>query len=271
MARVIASRPAAASGTASPNPLPTLPDPPDIPHQTPTTRYTSSPARRYRFSPPFTQALLDKLLYDTDRAIDLYALGFEPDGTGEPEWRAAAYGALMLAFMRTESGLDFTARGTVVRDPDGCLAGECLTPRVELPGTQGTAPELAVVILQIAALLGQDKLVAGTGAPVPPPVAPAEANARAELLRMAVDELCLQRLSDRRLGELVETMAAGCTDAVQVIERLSALVDAAIDPIQKALTGTAHPGCVDPEIVPPPTTESSLELFNRVHQQMRGP
>jgi hypothetical protein len=36
--------------------------------------------------------LLDKILYDVDRAIDLYALGTDPDGEGEPEIRAAAYG-----------------------------------------------------------------------------------------------------------------------------------------------------------------------------------
>ena len=44
------------------------------------------------------QILLDKLLYDTDRAIDLYALGSDPDGDGEPEWRAAAYGVLIEEF-----------------------------------------------------------------------------------------------------------------------------------------------------------------------------
>ena len=44
------------------------------------------------------QILLDKLLYDTDRAIDLYTLGSDPAGRSEPEWRAAAYGVLVKEF-----------------------------------------------------------------------------------------------------------------------------------------------------------------------------
>lgn len=38
------------------------------------------------------QMVLDKLLYDIDRAIDLYALGTSAGGWGEPEQRAAAFG-----------------------------------------------------------------------------------------------------------------------------------------------------------------------------------
>ena len=38
------------------------------------------------------QILFDKILYDVDRSIDLYALGTKPSGDGEPEQRAAAYG-----------------------------------------------------------------------------------------------------------------------------------------------------------------------------------
>ena len=45
------------------------------------------------------QILLDKILYDTDRAIDLYTLGSDPDGAGEPEWRAAAFAALIIQFL----------------------------------------------------------------------------------------------------------------------------------------------------------------------------
>jgi hypothetical protein len=45
------------------------------------------------------QLLLDKLLYDTDRAIDLMIVGADPDGAGEPEWRAAAYGWVIRHFL----------------------------------------------------------------------------------------------------------------------------------------------------------------------------
>ena len=61
------------------------------------------------------QILLDKILYDTDRAIDLYTLGSDPDGAGEPEWRAAAFAALIIQFLSDNP-------------PDGnsgCLVGGC--------------------------------------------------------------------------------------------------------------------------------------------------
>ena len=56
------------------------------------------------------------MLYDTDRAIDLYALGSDPDGDGEPEWRAAAYGALIDAFL---------VSGREQPDTTSCLARAC--------------------------------------------------------------------------------------------------------------------------------------------------
>jgi hypothetical protein len=44
-----------------------------------------------------------KLLFEVDRAIDLYALGTDPEGDGDAEWSAAAIGALVLcAFQEFE-------------------------------------------------------------------------------------------------------------------------------------------------------------------------
>jgi hypothetical protein len=45
------------------------------------------------------QIKLDKILYDVDRAIDLYTLATAPKGEGEPEYRAAAYGFLIAALL----------------------------------------------------------------------------------------------------------------------------------------------------------------------------
>ena len=45
------------------------------------------------------QIKLDKILYDVDRAIDLYAQGADPMGEGEPEHRAAAYGFIVASFI----------------------------------------------------------------------------------------------------------------------------------------------------------------------------
>ena len=48
------------------------------------------------------QILLDKLLYDTDRAIDLYTLGNDTAGNGEPERRAAAFACLIADVPRAK-------------------------------------------------------------------------------------------------------------------------------------------------------------------------
>jgi hypothetical protein len=45
------------------------------------------------------QILLDKILYELDRAIDFYAQGTDPEANGEPEHRAAAYGYLVQAVL----------------------------------------------------------------------------------------------------------------------------------------------------------------------------
>src|SRR5919199_6847568 len=79
MARAIASRPAVVSGTASPIPLPTLPDPPDIPHQTPAIRHTFSPARRYRFSPPFTIGRIFRTVDDVRDAVRAFVARYNAE------------------------------------------------------------------------------------------------------------------------------------------------------------------------------------------------
>lgn len=48
------------------------------------------------------QIKLDKILYDVDRAIDLYALSTDPQGDGKPEIRAAAYGVLIFTFLYSD-------------------------------------------------------------------------------------------------------------------------------------------------------------------------
>ena len=61
------------------------------------------------------QVVLDKILYDVDRAIDLYALG--KDDFGEPERRAAAYSFVIQQFTEN-SGL---VQPTPTFSPDRCL------------------------------------------------------------------------------------------------------------------------------------------------------
>jgi hypothetical protein len=189
------------------------------------------------------QILLDKILYDTDRAIDLYTLGSDPDGRGEPEWRAAAFAVLIIQFLAD--------------NPPGaaenCLVNDCF-PRMA---------ELRICLQQIRDRLGEGKLTA-TGAVFGP-------NAATNRDRIT-GELCLQRLSDRRLEALIATLAPGCVPGEQVLSRIEALIDGAI-----ARVDPAHGGCAEVDITPPPTTPSSLKLFYDIDQALppnlfgRGP
>jgi hypothetical protein len=175
------------------------------------------------------QILLDKILYDTDRAIDLYTVGSDPNGQEEPEWRAAAFALLIIRFLSANAG---------------CLAGTCL-PRL----TTELRPCLEAI---------RDRLSEGKFNPASP------ASIGTTQRDLLIDELCLQRLSDRRLESLIATLAPGCVSAEQVLAAIDALIDGAI-----ALVQTSHPGCVEPEIRPPPTDESSLELFYNINRQAR--
>jgi transposase len=127
MARVIASRPAAASGTANPIPLPTLPDRPDIPHQTPTIRYTFSPSRRYSFSPPFTAIWLlaqGRTFFEVGEV-----LAFAPRWVEELAARYNAHGPEALGDQRRRNG---RAASLLTKD---VLAA--LTERVRTPPDDG--------------------------------------------------------------------------------------------------------------------------------------
>ena len=62
------------------------------------------------------QIFIDKILYDVDRAIDLYAVG-EATNYGEPEIRAGAYGVLIRVFLRHKK----QTLGTDEFDPNNIL------------------------------------------------------------------------------------------------------------------------------------------------------
>lgn len=77
-----------------------------------------------------SMALLDKLLYDTDRAIDLYALGFS--NFGQTERRAAAYGYLVDAAL---AALPRSATDPTRLDPTIDPNGQLQTGLVQIAGS----------------------------------------------------------------------------------------------------------------------------------------
>lgn len=190
------------------------------------------------------QILLDKVLYDTDRAIDLYTLGSDTDGAGEPEWRAAAYGAVAQAFLAP-----FIHPTATLPDPRpaDCATRACF-PR---------SPTLAKTLADIRDTLWEGKLQSGTTQNQAPP-APS-----ADDVKIMAEELCLQSLSDGRIESLVTTLAPGCLPAGRVIEALQALIMDATSRIDP-LAMRRKPECKEAEIVPPPSPATSLEPIFRL-------
>jgi hypothetical protein len=185
------------------------------------------------------QVLLDKVLYDTDRAIDLYTLGSEPNGAGEPEWRAAAYGGVVDAFLQPV----VRANNQPDPRPRDCASRDCFDR------SRAPASRLQPVLRAIRDTLWMNKVFAG----VPP--------ARGAGVAMA-EELCLQSLAESRIESLVTTMAPGCLPATVVIDALRALLTDAqfrLDPNYDP----AEDQCQEVEIVPPPTPAASLEPIYR--------
>jgi hypothetical protein len=194
--------------------------------------------------PAICQALLDKLLYDTDRAIDLYAFGADPQGDDEPEWRAAAYGLLVEAFLTKNP---VTVRPSQARK--SCLGISCLPVLADLQPTLQDIRDELVALLPNAT----PPLPIGTlpkmGTPIQP--SPNELQRRRERMR---DELCLQRRMDRRWAGLLATMAPACVRGGEVLDRIDTLLGDAID----ALKLPSGRNCPVADFSLPDTIEDSL-------------
>jgi hypothetical protein len=224
------------------------------------------------------QILLDKLLYDTDRAIDLYTLGSDPKGRGEPEWRAASYGVLIEEFEKNYVKLclsnlasstqptapprgidDFgpplpSKDGEAEPPPKPCLdAGKSCGEVLKSDTCSLRLQELRDVVDDIQQLLIEDKIKDITQDPVR---IFAGSQAEADGFRVMMrDELCLQRLADRRWASLVATMAPACVPATRVMDEIDQLVRCAIGRLHRRNECT---DCAEPDITIPPTVETSF-------------
>jgi hypothetical protein len=187
--------------------------------------------------PAICQVLLDKLLHDTDRAIDLYVLGADPQGDGEPEWRAASYGLVIEAFLRTQSGR--------------CLGTACL------PTLGALRPTLEAIRDEIVVVPTLPDRPLPIGSPLG--LTGAEQRQRREIMR---DEICLQRRADARLGGLLATMAPSCVRANEVLRQIDVLLGQAIG-LLGLPQGTE---CPVREVTLPPTVAQSVQIFDDIRR-----
>jgi hypothetical protein len=130
------------------------------------------------------QIVLDKILYDVDRAIDLYAIG--TSDFGEPEQRAVAYARVVEAFLVTEFAE---------------IRAVALTGRVFLEqnfSDLGITP----ILTSIFAQLNHDN---------------------ANFAAIAHQELCIQLSQEERWQNLVQTLAPNCVPYRNIFGDLGAI------------------------------------------------
>lgn len=245
--------------------------------------------------------LLDKVLYDLDRAIDLYALGFSDFGATER--RASAYGFIIDAVQLRlgEEGVQVAPR---LRSALQTLADAILRPQIEIERDAGlraavrTITELvagAITALQAAdiedaeqALLTNELLGALEGLNELTASAVELARAYAAIVRAAAalrafgiaiesdddleaylgvieQELCLQREMETRWGNLVHSLVANCGTIDSSLTDLRTVVDEAT----LRVAGELCPD--DAPIDLPPALETSFDtLVDSVERTGRG-
>ncbi|MDX2097639.1 MAG: hypothetical protein SFW36_07665, partial [Leptolyngbyaceae cyanobacterium bins.59] len=140
------------------------------------------------------QIILDKILYDVDRAIDLYAVGTKDDG--EPENRAVAYAYLINKFLASQIGiLEMTS-------------SNFLTTRF---------PELGIskTLAQIEQQLSLSSF----------------SHSGDDRKKMAHQELCIQREQEKRWQSLVQTFAPDCVSYNDIAAITQNVIESAINAI----------------------------------------
>lgn len=182
------------------------------------------------------QVMLDKILYDLDRAIDLYAMGADAGGKGEPETRAAAYGVVIDEYLKTALGS---------RVEVGCIRGQTTCKNVPiaciLPGSD---------LEEVLEASREQLWFNGT---------PSAGKSNYTFTAL-YQELCLQQDNELQWESLLRTMAPSCSLTDPVLEGVRDLIERALAFVRR-LDGSLPDECPEPCIPVPPHHESSLNAL----------
>jgi hypothetical protein len=199
------------------------------------------------------QVMLDKILYDVDRAIDLYAVG--SIDLGLPEIRAASYSYLIEAFLglRTENDEPYCPDlSTALTTTLDTIAGE-LRPHSDADADWDTT------LTRFEQRRTNNEPIAGS---------------TFRFTDILHQELCLQLDSERRWEALVDQMSANCVPMSTLFGEEGALVVMLENAMQLAIDGIA-PGVVDthcgldgPDI--PAHFETSLDTIAQDRMRFGG-
>jgi hypothetical protein len=152
------------------------------------------------------QVMLDKILYDVDRAIDLYAVG--SSDLGLPEIRAASYSYLIEAFLNLEV--------------QGAPAGTMYCP--DLPASLQTTLTQIVGELRPLTDTEADWETTRTRFETRRTTNEAIAGSTFNFTDLLHQELCLQLQSERRWEALADQMSANCIPMSTLFGEEGALV-----------------------------------------------
>jgi hypothetical protein len=202
------------------------------------------------------QIMLDKLLYDTDRAIDLYALSGNSQGTGPAEQRAVAYGLIADQLLRCGPGTvcrvqcptDPVAGADLLCEERGpsCASLMCVDRH---PGLRDIVRGIRDQLWYPGSLTAVDPCAIAL-APDPITLLPFSDAA----LALVREELCVQQDAEAAWEHLLHTMAPACRFEGDLLAPTRELVDAAVADLVALEPTLACP----PDFDIPPHFETSL-------------
>ncbi len=191
------------------------------------------------------QIMLDKLLYDTDRAIDLYVLSGS-QGSGPAEQRAVAYGLIADRLLRCPPGTVCKPQCEPV-PPNGLDPNIVTDTAEDLPPPQlqevqceptGSCVPLACVDrhpgLRTTIEGIRDELwYPGSLTAVAPCAIAADPAFGHEQLTLVREELCVQRDAEDAWEHLLQTMAPSCRFQGDLMAPTRALLDATVAEVER--------------------------------------
>lgn len=176
---------------------------------------------------PKVQIILDKILYDMDRAIDLYAVG--KDDFGEAEQRASAYGDVIKALKTTfEKIINVNSRAIIDQ-----IFSEMFNKII---------PELKSLLQPLSR---DNNSLWDSSSREKFDDDDANRNLR-------IKELCIHNDLENRWINLVKTMAPSCVQVEGIVQQL--LVNAIAN-----ISGKEISSCPQPDVRIPPTQEESQQ------------
>lgn len=175
------------------------------------------------------QIILDKILYDLDRAIDLYALGTAEND--EPEYRAVAYSYMV----------DTVLKGMRIN-------GEtCLPPSPQTPNPLELNTRIRNALNTVRNLLFMRivNMPPTTDPYVELPQLPSPSPSEPDFRKLVDQELCIQQDTESRWRDLVQTMAPACIPFSGINGNLGVfdVIEAVIQNARQSATGNGEP-CV---------------------------